>query len=89
LRWRRRSTDWASALESTLLAQEFIRTGRLVMPVGGLGVTVRAHRLVYRHAPAATMKPSSPSATAFRARWRDRARTFARLHQGHGAGGAI
>lgn len=33
-------------LESTLLAQEFIRSGRLVMPLGPLGVTVRAHRLV-------------------------------------------
>ncbi len=37
------------ALESTLLAQDFIRAGRLVMPLGPVGVMVRAHRLVYAH----------------------------------------
>ena len=37
-------------LESTLLAQDFIRTGRLVMPLGALGLTVRAHRLIYARA---------------------------------------
>ena len=37
-------------LESTLLAQDFIRSGRLVMPLGALGLSVRAHRLVYARA---------------------------------------
>lgn len=37
-------------LESTLLAQDFIRSGRLVMPLGAVGLTARSHRLVYSHA---------------------------------------
>lgn len=38
------------ALESTLLAADLIARGRLVMPFGPLGITVVAHRLVYRRA---------------------------------------
>lgn len=41
------------ALESTLLAQDFIRAGRLLMPLGALGITVRAHRLVFARAQRA------------------------------------
>lgn len=36
------------ALESTLLAGDLIGSGRLVMPLGALGLTATAHRLVYR-----------------------------------------
>jgi LysR family glycine cleavage system transcriptional activator len=37
------------ALESTLLASEYLRTGRLIMPFGPLGIDVIAHRVLYRH----------------------------------------
>jgi hypothetical protein len=37
-------------LDSTLLAAHALKTGKLVMPFGPLGVKVISHRLIYRRA---------------------------------------
>ena len=64
-------------LESTLQAQEFLRSGRLVMPFGERGLPVVAHRIVFRREDQ-----SNPDISAF-VGWVTRA-----LAQAGPAGGA-